>query len=127
MTSRELGNYGEKIAEQYLKKRRYKIIDQNVRLGRHGELDIIAHKDQKLIFIEIKTRQQETKHYPRNTWVSNEKEERIYKLSSLYRRKNAKKLSRLHIKHIEFDMIAITIKKREGVGAHYERAFGSSW
>lgn len=46
---------GEKIAAQFLTKKGYKIIEKNFRKG-YGEIDIIAIKDNTLVFVEVKTR-----------------------------------------------------------------------
>lgn len=46
---------GEQAAVDYLKKKKYSIIDRNFRQG-YGEIDIIALFDQTLVFIEVKTR-----------------------------------------------------------------------
>ncbi|MCL6096679.1 MAG: YraN family protein [Patescibacteria group bacterium] len=46
---------GEEIATNYLKNKGYKIIERNFRKG-YGEIDIIAIKDNILIFVEVKTR-----------------------------------------------------------------------
>lgn len=54
---RILGDIGEKIAKEYLKKHGYIIIDQNYS-KRWGEIDIIAEsKEKELAFVEIKTRE----------------------------------------------------------------------
>lgn len=52
----QVGILGEKIASQFLKKRRYRIIERNWRAKRWGEIDIIATKDDTLVFVEVKTR-----------------------------------------------------------------------
>jgi len=49
------GQCGEDAAAQYLKKNKYKIVDRNHR-NKCGEIDIIAKKDDDLVFIEVKTR-----------------------------------------------------------------------
>ncbi|OGH47744.1 MAG: hypothetical protein A3A51_04900 [Candidatus Levybacteria bacterium RIFCSPLOWO2_01_FULL_39_10] len=46
---------GEDLAANFLKKKGYKIIDRNFRLG-YGEIDIIAVKKNTLVFVEVKTR-----------------------------------------------------------------------
>ena len=51
-----LGNWGEETAERYLRKKGYKIIERNFRC-RLGEIDIIALYRTQLVFIEVKTRQ----------------------------------------------------------------------
>ena len=50
-----IGRYGEKIACEYLKNQKYKIIDQNF-YSSHNEIDIIAENKQYIIFVEVKTR-----------------------------------------------------------------------
>lgn len=46
---------GENAACSYLSKKGYKILERNFRKS-YGEIDIIAKKDNILIFIEVKTR-----------------------------------------------------------------------
>jgi len=46
---------GENIAADYLKEKKYKIIERNFRKG-YGEIDIIATKNNILVFVEVKTR-----------------------------------------------------------------------
>lgn len=50
-----LGRWGEDIAARELKRRKYKIVDRNVRVGR-GELDIVATDRDEIVFVEVKTR-----------------------------------------------------------------------
>ncbi len=49
---------GEDLATEYLQKKGYRIIERNFR-QRYGEIDIIAIKDEVLVFIEVKTRKSE--------------------------------------------------------------------
>jgi len=58
----KLGRIGEQLAEHFLTKNNYNIVQRNFRL-RNGEIDIIAienpeglAKDKTLVFIEVKTR-----------------------------------------------------------------------
>lgn len=50
-----LGEAGEKFAEKFLIERGYKIIAKNFRI-RSAEIDIIAERDEEIIFVEVKTR-----------------------------------------------------------------------
>lgn len=58
--TKKLGNLGEKIAENYLKKKGYEILDKNF-LEREafgparGEIDIVAKNGGVISFIEVKT------------------------------------------------------------------------
>lgn len=55
MNTKPLGNAGESYAENLLVKNSYKIITRNFRC-KIGEIDIIALKDDVLVFVEVKTR-----------------------------------------------------------------------
>jgi putative endonuclease len=49
------GSWGEMLAAQYLRKKRYKIEAAGYR-SRFGEIDIIARNKQFLVFVEVKLR-----------------------------------------------------------------------
>jgi putative endonuclease len=50
-----LGTFGESIAASYLKRKSYRLIEQNASFP-YGELDIVATtKDRTLVFVEVKT------------------------------------------------------------------------
>ena len=51
----EFGRYGEKLAMRYLKQKGYRILNHHWTC-RWGEIDIVASKDEKLVFCEVKTR-----------------------------------------------------------------------
>jgi len=53
--SAELGKSGEELAEKYLAKLGYEILDKNFRT-RYGEIDIIARDKKTIVFVEVKTR-----------------------------------------------------------------------
>ena len=53
------GARGETLAAEYLEKKGYKILDRNYKNDRGkrlGEIDIVARKDGKIVFVEVKTR-----------------------------------------------------------------------
>lgn len=54
INSHSVGNLGEDKACLYLKDLSYQIIERNFRT-RSGEIDIIAIKDDVLVFVEVKT------------------------------------------------------------------------
>ena len=72
MKSKQIGGWGEKIAENYLRKKGYQILDRNYssksfRGPLRGEIDIIAQKNGIISFIEVKTltdRRQPSLHPP---------------------------------------------------------------
>lgn len=53
-TSKEIGNLGESIACEYLKRHGFSIRDRNIS-KKTGELDVIAEKGETLHFVEVKT------------------------------------------------------------------------
>ena len=60
MATKNTGIFGEKIAEKYLKQKGFEILDRNYYFRipgnpQKGEIDIIARKSDKIIFIEVKT------------------------------------------------------------------------
>ena len=50
-----LGKYGEDAAAEFLLKKKYKILERNLK-NRYGEIDIIAKHKKDIVFIEVKTR-----------------------------------------------------------------------
>lgn len=53
---RETGAAGEDAAARYLARHGYRILHRNLRLGRVGELDIVAMHRRTLVFIEVKSK-----------------------------------------------------------------------
>lgn len=51
----DLGRYGEERAAKFLQDRGYEIIDRNWRC-QVGEIDIVARDNERLVFVEVKTR-----------------------------------------------------------------------
>lgn len=55
MNKKVFGKIGENIAEHYLESKEYEIVCKNY-YTKKGEIDVIAKKDKKLFFVEVKTR-----------------------------------------------------------------------
>lgn len=60
MDSKKIGNLGEKVAINYLKKKDYQILDKNyspkwISGPIRGEIDIVAKRENIISFIEVKT------------------------------------------------------------------------
>lgn len=60
-----IGNFGEKVAREYLLEKGYKILTTNYSC-RFGEIDIIAFDGNCLVFIEVKTRTNDKYGHPQN-------------------------------------------------------------
>ncbi|HEX7475622.1 MAG TPA: YraN family protein [Dehalococcoidales bacterium] len=55
MKRSETGLLGEKLAQNFLKKKGYRILENNYRC-RYGEIDIVARQGQCLVFVEVRTK-----------------------------------------------------------------------
>jgi len=56
MSNISIGQLGEEIAEEYLRRHGYEILERNFRSRRWGEIDIVAIEDDVLVFVEVKAR-----------------------------------------------------------------------
>lgn len=56
----QTGLWGEREAEYHLKAKGYKILGRRMRIGRRDEIDLVARSGDALVFIEIKTRADES-------------------------------------------------------------------
>lgn len=56
----QTGLWGEREAEYHLKAKGYKILGRRLRIGPRDEIDLVARSGDALVFIEIKTRADET-------------------------------------------------------------------
>ena len=50
-----VGSWGESVAAEYLRKKRYKLVAMNYRC-RYGEIDLIVSNRKYLVFVEVKLR-----------------------------------------------------------------------
>lgn len=82
MTSREIGNIGERAVCWYLRFRGYRILERNY-LIKGGEIDIIAKKYGVIHFVEVKTRK-ENSLTTGGEAITNAKKMRIVKTAKLY-------------------------------------------
>ncbi len=57
--TKQIGDYGEDLAEKYLKKRGWRILSRNYVI-RGGEIDIIGYRFGVLVYFEVKARKDES-------------------------------------------------------------------
>lgn len=118
MKENKAGRYGEETAVRYLQDRGFLIRERNLRLLRH-EMDIIAEKEELLVFIEVKTRSNEV--YGKGfEHVTVAKQKRLIRFAQLYLLQN-----RLE-KQVRFDVISIMINRENGKATridHFPNAF----
>ncbi|MCD8391418.1 MAG: YraN family protein [Firmicutes bacterium] len=82
MTTKEIGDFGEDAACEYLEKMGYEILERNFRV-RAGEIDIIADDDGCTVFAEVKTRKN-NKYGEPSEYVDAKKIEHIKKTALIY-------------------------------------------
>ena len=58
-----LGRWGEQVAACFLEETGYMILEANIRTH-YGEIDLLAKKDDVLIFVEVKTRRSTSLGFP---------------------------------------------------------------
>lgn len=116
----KLGEKGENVAAKFLTTKGYKILQRNF-MTKVGEVDIVARKGKALVFVEVKTRVEETVR-PEDQ-VTVEKQHQITKAADVF-------LSRFGFPQppAQFDVIAILWPPgREPIIRHHENAFDATF
>lgn len=112
----KIGKAGENIAEIYLKKHNYKILNTNYRC-KIGEIDIIAKQKDNIIFIEVKTRKDNEYGFPRES-VTYYKQRKISKTALMYLQQND-----LFHYNVRFDVIEVWYDNNDMYINHILNAF----
>ena len=113
--SRQVGIFGQKLAADFLRQKKYQIEAENFR-AREGEIDIIAAKDGQLVFVEVKTRLSNRFGLPEEA-VSESKLEKMRQTALKYL-----ELKQLNHDNYRFDIVAIEIDKaqKKAIIRHYK-------
>lgn len=115
----QVGRWGEKQAERFLKKSGYKILGRRVRVGRHDEIDLIAKDGETMVFVEVKTRKNENYGRPAVA-VGREKRRRLSRAAVSFLKKKTSRPP-----YIRFDVIEVIGEPNGGIPEirHLENAF----
>ncbi len=100
-TTKNIGDAGERLAQEHLEKLGYKILAKNWKYSRIGEIDIIAQDKNTIIFVEVKFRRSKTFGSAIES-ITPKKLEKIYQSALFYLQKNS-----LECKNYRIDVIAI--------------------
>ena len=100
-TQKETGNQGEEDAIRYLKQNGYKILETKWQFKKE-EIDIIAENEDWLIFVEVKTRENDSYGEPQE-FVTKRKQKNLIQAANDYIESNDL------YKESRFDIIAITL------------------
>ncbi|KQX69265.1 YraN family protein [Paenibacillus sp. Root444D2] len=100
---KQLGKLGEELAEAFLCERGYRIVERNWRC-RTGELDIIAEKANKLIFVEVRTRRPSGRFGSAKESVDYRKQLKVKETAQFYLHRFQK-----YEQFIQFDVITVEL------------------
>lgn len=92
-SKRRLGNFGERMAARYMRRKGYRILERNY-VEKWGEIDIIARKKNALCFVEVKTRSVDSQSLYETrpaASVNAEKQRRLIRVANEYVRRVHKK------------------------------------
>ncbi|MBQ9470617.1 MAG: YraN family protein [Bacteroidales bacterium] len=116
MSTKRLGNAGERIAVEHLRAKGYTILHTNWRWG-HKELDVVAQQGQTLVVVEVKTRQSDYWQEPHEA-VRQRKQRHMVEAADAY-------VGRLEADlDVRFDIISIVWNHGRYAVEHIEDAFG---
>ena len=110
-----LGKDGEALAVSFCKKKGYRVLEKNYRTA-FGEIDIIARDGDVIVFIEVKTRTDDTFGYPFEA-VDARKREKIRKVALCFMKKFKQEVP------ARFDVFSISIAGGEKQIEHIKDAF----
>ncbi len=109
--SSELGALGEELAVRYLKEKGYRILGTNYcnTYGRRlGEIDIVAQKEEELIFVEVKSRLQNTEGVSLpEAGITRDKLRKLDRIAQHYLREKGWEMKAYH-----FDAVAVLYDQR---------------
>lgn len=87
MSTKELGELGEKLACEYLVKKGYKILGKNYSI-KFGEIDIIARKSRVIHFVEVKTIVDNGGSFYPESHVDYKKQRKLRSMAQIWLEKN---------------------------------------
>ena len=79
----EFGYFAQYLAVQWLRGRKYEILDENFRRP-WGEIDIICQKDSVICFVEVKANKKESPGFEPELRVNPEKVQKIIRTARTY-------------------------------------------
>ena len=119
MSTKQVGDFGERLALAFLESKGYVLCAQNFRT-RHGEIDLIMQNEEFLIFVEVKTRKNACFGMA-HEFVNERKMEKIKTTATLWLSENETELQP------RFDIVEVYARQGENTKSpeitHWEDAF----
>jgi putative endonuclease len=110
------GKRGEDLAERYLKKKGYRVVERNYRCAL-GEVDLIVLDGRVIVFVEVKTRSGDRFGTPAEA-VERRKQRKMIRAAQFFLTHK-----RLHQREARFDVVGISWPGPQPVIEHIENAF----
>jgi len=105
--SRALGRRGEDLAHRYLQRQGYRVVARNFTpRGGHGELDLIAWHGDRLVVVEVKSRQSDEFGSPDRALDEN-KRRALFRVAREFARRSEVPWDR-----VRFDLVSVIFRPR---------------
>lgn len=95
-----VGNYGEELAQRYLKQKKYKILKRNWHT-KIGEIDILARDHDTIVIVEVKTKTSPSFGHPAEM-VNYYKQQKLLQLARFC-------LTQFPQKNIRIDVVSVDL------------------
>ncbi len=116
-----MGRVGERLALEHLERLGYRRVTQNHRT-RFGELDLIVCDDDRLVFVEVKTRSASGRAGSAIEAISRDKQRRVRAMAAAWL---AETSDRPRSRELRFDVVGVTVDRHGRLVRldHLEAAF----
>ncbi len=113
-----LGKWGEKRSERFLKRKGFRTLTRNFSC-KSGEIDLImVDTDQTIVFVEVKTRADES-FSPSESAITTSKKSKMIRTARYFLAANE-----IEDRPLRFDVVTVILGQKGPVQIrHYERAF----
>jgi putative endonuclease len=116
VSTKTLGEQGERLAATWLQRRGYRVVERNYR-SRLGEIDLVCRHGGELVFVEVKTRASSEFADPVES-VTAAKQRKLRRLAEEYVISR-----RLEDADVRFDVLGVTVESNPPAFDHIKGAF----
>lgn len=122
LSNKKIANRGEKAACFWLQKKGYELEETNYQKLPYGEIDIIAHNDDYLVFVEVKTSKKPLPQFQPEKRINFKKKRSLRNICEIYLSQNDIPLN----SKWQIDVIAVELKgNKKAKIRHYKNAINA--